>query len=459
MLDGSMSPGVRRGLSFTFASVTLAWQLGACTFPSYNYVPGGVGGEATSSGGEGASESGGESGTESGGGPIKPGGGSGGTPGTTGGDGGEAGDPIVVDIGPCGQRKYALHCYDHEQNEDESDVDCGGTRCPDCAAEESCNVAKDCSSGSCDDGSCTRSFQLGYRPFTPELETAAFHFEAQVESLSPDPRLLRQLSVRYYFSRNGVTEPIVVSGTAYVQNGDDVTADTTFEIVRQIRGDGIANDAYLQASFSGGRILNPGSVLHVTFDVSAADNEPFNQTTHHSFDADSAMHETKKLSVHYAGKRVWGRGPDVDDPPSCLVQGVNLDGAAEVVGGEEWLPSPASVQERYINQDLVLKPATDAGREDMIRAGFKFNSDQFTYATENGDYALVAYAWSEDGSETGTLYAQEKRLDAFRCQSFAGGSPWAALGPYRITVADGELKFRSEGVVRVGGFELRRLDE
>jgi hypothetical protein len=460
MLRRSMSPGIRRGVRFCFALGALACQLGACTFPDYvaRDIPGGGTPGAGGSGkpataGEGANESGGDpsSGTSAGGTSVG-----------SAGEGGEAGEPVVVDIGPCGQRKFALHCYDHEQNEDESDVDCGGTRCPDCAAEEQCRIDKDCSGGSCSDGSCTRTFQLSYRQFTPQLETQAFHFEAVVESLDEAPRLLRQLTVRYYFSRNGVAEPILVGGTAFVQDGDDVTADTSFNVVRQIRGDGLANDAYVEASFAGGRILNAGSALHVTFDVSAATNEPFTQNTHHSFDADSNLHETKKLSVHYAGKRVWGRGPDVDDPPSCLVEGVNLDGSAEVVGGEQWLTSPAGNHARYLNDELVLKPATDAGREDMIRSGFIFDPasfDEFTYAAENGDYALIAYVWSEAGSETGTLFAQAQKLDTFRCQSFEGGSPWAPLGPYRITVDDGELELSSEGVVRVGGFELRRLDE
>ena len=139
--------------------------------------------------------------------------------------------------------------------------------------------------------------------------------------------------------------------------------------------------------------------------------------------------------------------------------GVNLDGPALTVGDDAWLLSPSSVLARYINLSLVLYPETDSGRVDMLRAGFFFHDDSFSYPVENGSYALIAYAWSADGAETGTLSVQDEERDTFHATSFAGGGPWVPLGPYRLQVTDGKLKLAANGDLRIGGIELRLLDE
>src|SRR5688500_9802032 len=104
-----MRPGIRRGVCFCFGWAVLAWQLGACTFPDFVVPRGGAsaGGSASGASGSGQPSTAGEGASDSGGEPSA-GKGSGGSSVTEGGDAGAAGDPIVVDIGPCGQRKHAL---------------------------------------------------------------------------------------------------------------------------------------------------------------------------------------------------------------------------------------------------------------------------------------------------------------------------------------------------------------
>jgi len=266
--------------------------------------------------------------------------------------------------------------------------------------------------------------------------------------------------VRYYFSRNSVTEPIIPGGTTtLLPAGGDITADTAWHIGRQLRGDGVSNDAYLEIGFTGGKVVTTNQVIAAQAQAMTADETLFSQQTHFSFDPDTAAHESPKLTVHYKGKRVWGRGPELDAPPSCLHEGVNLDGPALVVGGEQWLPSPASLLARYMDDGIALKPPTDEGREDMLRRGFFFNNDSFTYPVQNGDYSLIVYAWSANAAATGVLEVQGEARDAFRCLSFEGGGPWAPLGPYRVTIDDGQLHLGSQGILLAGGFELRILDE
>ena len=86
-------------------------------------------------------------------------------------------------------------------------------------------------------------------------------------------------------------------------------------------------------------------------------------------------------------------------------------------------------------------------------------------ATRNGvlavlvSWQLIIYVWLADTGDTGTLRLDEHERDRFHAQSFQGGSPWVALGPYRIDVTTGTLRLAAQGTLRVGGLELRLLDE
>lgn len=440
-------------------TATLA-LIGACSFPDFAVLNPAVAGSSanagsSSDGGVGATNQNGGSDSGSGAQPTS------GNAGANDGGGGDGGEPTPVDIGPCGQRTYALHCYDHKKNDDESDIDCGGSRCAECAADETCGADRDCSSGTCNQGSCERVLALQYLQMNDDEETASFRIQALLSYTGADPIFLRDIAVRYYFSRNSVVEPILPGGTTTrLSDSTDLSGDTRWSIGRMLRGDGIASDAYLEIGFANGKIISAGESLDLRASAITGDAKSlFNQKTHFSYDSETMLHESKKLVVYVKGKRVWGNGPPVADPPSCLKVGVNLDGPAVTIDGNPWEGSPASLLARYLNDLVVFKPDIDKGREDMLRAGFFFHGDSFSYPTENGDYALVAYTWSADGGETGTLQAQGQDLDAFHAQSFAGGGPWVPLGPYRVSVTNGTLELGGKGDLRVGGFELRTLDE
>lgn len=55
------------------------------------------------------------------------------------------GESIAVSLTPQD------HCTDSQKNEDETDIDCGGTACQPCSNEKSCSVNTDCLSGFCDE--------------------------------------------------------------------------------------------------------------------------------------------------------------------------------------------------------------------------------------------------------------------------------------------------------------------
>ena len=51
-------------------------------------------------------------------------------------------------------KKMADTCTDTFQNQDETDVDCGGTICSPCDLGQSCSINNDCVSNNCDAGTC-----------------------------------------------------------------------------------------------------------------------------------------------------------------------------------------------------------------------------------------------------------------------------------------------------------------
>jgi len=458
------------GLGKWRASRLWAWSalaLGAsvgCSFPDFVAPRGNAGANAsngaTANNDPGGAATQGATGGAEAGSSVGP---SGGSSVSGNGNGGSGGKPVPVDIGPCGQRPHPTHCGNHQQDDDETDVDCGGPRCAPCAADQTCVNPDDCASGACTTGQCERSFSLQYVQQLANEESTSFRMKAVLSYSGKAQLLLSDVTLRYYFSRNSVTEPILPSGSVFqLPEQTDISSSASFSIGRQLRGDGISNDAYLEVGFKKGKIVTEGQALEISGGAITGDGSSlFNQKTHYSFDPATSLHETKKLTVYVKGQRVWGQEPAVDDPPSCFHLGVNLDGPALTVGGNAWLTSPASVLARYINSEVVFKPDTDDGRVDMMRAGFFFHDDSFSYAypVENGSYALLAYAWSANGSEQGTLTVQGEERDTFQATSFAGGGPWVALGPYRVTVTDGQIELAAKGDLRIGGLELRVLDE
>ncbi len=126
----------------------------------------GATGGATTGGGGGTETGGG--GTETGGGGTETGGGgteTGGGGTETGGGGTETGGS-GTETGGSGTGGSPGTCEDLAMNQDETDVDCGGTICPLCDLGEGCLIADDCDSGNCDAGDTWQCVS----PSTPTCE-------------------------------------------------------------------------------------------------------------------------------------------------------------------------------------------------------------------------------------------------------------------------------------------------
>lgn len=444
----------RRANRLASLASAVVWMLGACTFPEFVFVD-----EGPDSGGQGGDLGGGAPGE--GGAAGDDGGARGGSAdgGASAGAAGEAGAGGAPQVGPCGAPAFPEHCANDVVDGGETDVDCGGPSCAPCGADEACLVDDDCATGACTDDQCERPLTLSYVRQTAENAVASFQFRVTIDYLAAQSVLLRDLSLRYHFSRNSVAEPIVAGGSVTIGPGSTMVTPV-LRVVRQLRGNGVDDDAYLEIGFDGGEVIGQGDTLDMTITVDAGGGSNlFSQETHHSFDSGTALHETKTISAHLDGQRVWGRGPAHDDPRTCFHRGVNLNGPAVTVGSDDWSASPDSELATYEITGLALKPDPDEGRDEMLRAGFRLEDESFFYPVENGEYGLIVYAASADTAMGGTLTVQGEPLDVFNPRSFDGGAAWAALGGYRVAVTDGQLEIGADGVLHLGGFELVLLDE
>ena len=65
-------------------------------------------------------------------------------------------DKNQVDADACSNACKTATCTDKLKNAAETDIDCGGGTCSDCADGKVCKVADDCTSGTCTNGKCAQ---------------------------------------------------------------------------------------------------------------------------------------------------------------------------------------------------------------------------------------------------------------------------------------------------------------
>jgi hypothetical protein len=486
MRDGARGSGVARpGALF---GLTLAVFLAHCSFPEYGLEPlvsagtagagaAGAGGVAagTAGKGPGTSGQGGNSGAAVGlGGAGAPGEG-----GTLGGGGlGEGGSfacggeqwPSEQCPGDC-LRRFPDHCYDGVGSEQELGVDCG-LECERCSNEQ-CTADADCLSGICDEArSC-------YAPIT--VVTTAHETDPIVSSTAWSITLLNaegedgrsfaleDLEVRYYFARNGVTEPVLVWDTqADMQRADgqsQVVDGSKWLVERFERTDSVAYDAYVSVRFEIAAQLSPGDELTLYQQLITGDpsTSSFDQRDNYSYTAGTDS-EALRITVFHQGKLLWGREPRPANPRVCFARAVNLNGLPVTAAG---LPFESAAQSNLtttgtgVSQENAAFPAVSDGLATMLSTATRLQAGQsFELPVDDGEYLAYLYAVSlgNDGVD-GVLTVQGDQPEQsarFRAQSVGSeGWAWARLGPYRAVVNNGSLAVSvTAGAVHLAGLEL-----
>lgn len=146
------------------------------------------------------------------------------------------------------------------------------------------------------------------------------------------------------------------------------------------------------------------------------------------------------------------------EPSPTFFRGINLNGPAIVIDGKQWQADGDGISYYesmvFENQKVLLKPATDANRAQMIRSsrwGQKFSMEFSSIPT--GTYQVFVYTWEDNASEKFSIHLNGKTVVEEYRSGTAG--TWKRLGPWKSIVTDGILKIAaSGGAANFSGVEI-----
>jgi hypothetical protein len=480
-MRGSGSGALRLALLVTAYAALGSTQ---CTFPQYDLNRDGLSGAGNGgSGAEGGSviPSSGTGGTSAMGGTAGTEGGTRADP--VGGGGGEGGTPPDPECAPeqwpvdkCADtclHRFPDHCYDGDQSGDESDVDCGGS-CQGCTYER-CEMNDDCLSGSCraagpDPAVCAPPLGLDYiaHEGNASVSTTAWSLTLTNEQADGGSTYnFRDLKLRYYFQRDGVTEPLALLSPQTILKlaaGDSREISATRTIVREESTVDGVYDAYVEIGFTESGQLFPGDQVLLYQQLRSGDpaRSNFDQRTHYSFDKNGGP--SLHITVFYKDRLAWGLQPQPNHPRACFARAVDLNGQTTTVNGQTWETSsdakvtttgtgvsPSSVD---LNPPASSSLAKVLGNWTHLQAG-----QNLTLPVENDAYLVYLYAVSPSTADNSashfTLQGEEPDSSGGFMGNIDDGQAWVRLGPYRVTVTDQRLVVGvSSGAVNFAGLEL-----
>jgi hypothetical protein len=387
------------------AAFVLAASVNNCSFPEYDFQPTAAGAAGASGSTLGGANSGGSSGDAGAldagraGGTSPQGGGGSGNGSAGGGDAGAAGAAGADCVYPK-PLNYLAHCFDRSLADGETGIDCGGTDCSPCAGTQACAGNGDCLSGKCTGGACVPVLSLEYSVIVADAFVRSPKFVLNITYLDPmQSTTLHDLSIRYYFNHQAVTEPVIgLDSQATIDPGNaqmDVSAKVQALVRRFPMGiasnaNGTKTDSYLEIDFTSTATVANGTKLVITQDlVASSSDELFDQPSNYSFLNGSGANEA--ITVYREGKRVWGVEPPMVTFPDCaFAGGVNLNGEALTVDSE---PISAEAEQQvtfdggsaYANSAAKALPATDASTTTLLSTARTLSSSgSAAWAVPNG---------------------------------------------------------------------------
>jgi hypothetical protein len=135
---------------------------------------------------------------------------------------------------------------------------------------------------------------------------------------------------------------------------------------------------------------------------------------------------------------------------STFYRGINLNGTALVIDGNNWEASTTAPgfsftnATAFANQAVTLIPATDANRATMIRSSLYGGNIGVALANvPNGNYQVYLYVWEDNNATIFTV-----RLEGVIVQGNYNSGPagtWAKLGPYPLNLTDGTINVGATG--------------
>ena len=463
----------------------LALASARCTFPNYDTDPSG----GTSSGGVGATATGGSLGgaaTQAGGGASAASGGgeiaNGGTAAGAGGAGASGGaDECLPEQWPVDRcdagclRRFPDHCYDGKTSGDEIALDCGGG-CRRCT-NDACSVSSDCLSGRCQanaggQSSCFAPLTIRFtsHELSASVGSTAWSITLANETSPGAPGYaFKDLKIRYYFSRGGIVEPLLVRATQSnlkLENGESrALKQTKWTIERTEAKADTVYDAYVEVGFDDAGQLLAGDTIDLYQQMLTGDpsSSSFDQRGNYSF-TDEADAAWLHIGVLYQDKLVWGLEPRPANPRACFARGVNLNGPALTIGANAFQGAAQAgvTGGTGVSQGGTPFPAVSGALATMFQTASRLQAggqQELHVPTDNGSYLMYLYATSPTNDPAPSVFTvqgiEQEVSSKFRAQASDGGQAWARLGPFRVDVTDGNLALAvTSGTVTFTGIEL-----
>ncbi|RYZ01901.1 MAG: hypothetical protein EOO73_33935 [Myxococcales bacterium] len=352
-------------------------------------------------------------------------------------------------------RRLPSHCYDGEATGDETAVDCGGS-CQGCTNAR-CESDADCLSGPCvaggpDAKTCSAALVLSYTPQEGASSVATASWSITLTNQDARAYSFKDLKLRYYFERSGVTEPLSTGGTqstVQLGSGESRAVAGTWTIVREEGGAEPAYDAYVEVGFTEGGQLFPGDRLELHQQLTSGDpgRSHFDQRANYSFLPEPGP--SLRITVFEKDRLVWGLAPRPNHPRACFARAVNVNGPALTVSGNDW---QSAAQARVttsgsgVNQGTTtLSPAVAGALAKALETSTRLQDGQeLALPAQNDTYLVYLYAISPTGGEASpsyfTLQGEEPPSSGgFLGQAVGAAQAWAKLGPYRVDATDGEV--------------------
>lgn len=151
-------------------------------------------------------------------------------------------------------------------------------------------------------------------------------------------------------------------------------------------------------------------------------------------------------------------GQTGSDQGIYFYRGINLNGPATMIDGNNWVASSTAANftvtnvGAFENQTVPLVPATDVARTTMMRSSIFGDVNMIMSNVPNGTYDIYLYVWEDNNPEN--FYINIEGVQ--RLSNYYSGTTgqWTKLGPFRTAITDGNISVFASSWVNASGLEV-----
>jgi hypothetical protein len=197
-------------------------------------------------------------------------------------------------------------CADGTQNQDESDVDCGGNCGASCLQGDTCGVDDDCASHNCVSETCERPTPTLSVQYHHEIDAPTDEWIRPILTINNSGSaavLFAQLKIRYWYTiESPSAEELTCRGPT------EICANLTGTFQSVSRPDA---DRVLELSFdSGAGSIDAGGSVSVELAFHKTDDSDYDEANDYSYEPQTLLPvDFARVTLYRSGLLVWGVEP------------------------------------------------------------------------------------------------------------------------------------------------------